>query len=44
MDDLTLIAENPKYRLIIRPWVTNRKTGQRTYPRRARFFRFYVKA
>ena len=43
MNDLVLIPENPKFRLVIRPWVTNKKTGQRIYPRRARFFRFWVK-
>lgn len=30
-------------RLVIVRWITNRKTGQRIYPRSGKYFAFYVK-
>ena len=46
MEDLILTGDNPPKtrRIVIVPWGRNRWTGKRVYPKRARFFRFYVKA
>jgi len=40
MEDLVLIADNPHKRLVIVPWII--RNGKRIYPKRARFFRFWV--
>ena len=43
MEQLTLFPDPPKgKRLIIRPWITCRKTGKRIYPKNGRFFAFWV--
>jgi hypothetical protein len=34
----------PGMKLLIRPWITNKATGRRVYPRSSRFFAFWVKA
>jgi hypothetical protein len=39
----TNVAPRPGYRLIFRPWITNHKTGERIYPKRAKFFALWVK-
>jgi hypothetical protein len=31
-------------RLIFRPWITNRKTGKRIYPKNGKLFAFWVDA
>ena len=35
--------ERPGYHKIFRPWRINPKTGQREYPRNARFFVMWVR-
>lgn len=34
----------PGMKLIFRPWVINKKTGQRIYPKKGKFFAFWVDA
>lgn len=33
----------PGHRWIFRPWIIDPRTGQRRYPKRARFFKLLVK-
>jgi hypothetical protein len=44
MDQPTLFPLPPRegMKLIIRPWIVCRKTGKRIYPKRSRFFAFWV--